>query len=114
MLPNADGSTDSITPNSPVEVGSHHKLPIVEPGTYGLFIKHGYYGPGYNSYDYNQYYNQYNKQYNNGPEGYKGYPDLPAGYEYGPDAYSGPHEPSYGGSYKHHHKYGKYHHKGGY
>lgn len=54
-LPDASGATDAITPLTPVEVGSHSKLPMVEPGTFGLFIKHGYYGEGYSSYDYNSY-----------------------------------------------------------
>lgn len=43
VVPDATGNTDSITPRTPVEWGEHPKLPMVEPGTYGLFIKHGYY-----------------------------------------------------------------------
>lgn len=42
-LPGMDGNTDTITPRTPVEPGSHPKLPLVDPGTFGLFVKHGHY-----------------------------------------------------------------------
>lgn len=43
VVPDATGNTGSITPRTPVEWGEHPKLPMVEPGTYGVFLKHGYY-----------------------------------------------------------------------
>jgi hypothetical protein len=115
VVPDASGNTDSITPETPVEVGKHLKLPMVEPGTYGLFItKKGNYGYspdnqyGYNgesyyggsgdyykpgSYTYKQPYNGAYKQPYNGAY-QKPYVDGPGAYEYQPGT------PGYNGAYK--------------
>jgi hypothetical protein len=42
-LPDLNGKTDTITPKTPIEPGPHSKLPLVDPGTFGLFVKQGAY-----------------------------------------------------------------------
>lgn len=53
VLPDGDGTADSINPKTPVEPGKHPKLPMVEPGTYGLFVAKNY-PPEEYEYEYGQ------------------------------------------------------------
>jgi hypothetical protein len=95
VVPDALGNSDSITPETPVEVGKHPKLPMVEPGTYGLFIskKSSYsYSPDSQYSYYKQPYDStYKQPYN---DAYKPYVDGPGAYEYQPAT------PGYNGGYK--------------
>jgi hypothetical protein len=114
VVPDASGNADTITPETPVEVGKHPKLPMVEPGTYGLFItKKGNYGysPD-NQYGYNGAYNQPHMD----PDAYEHQPGTPGynggykkSYVEGPAAYDGHYKPGSPRGYESKPAYGKNH-----
>jgi hypothetical protein len=87
-LPDDNGKTDIITPKSPIEPGAHPKLPLVDPGTFGLFLKHVAYEHEYEEPESEPYHEDY----------------------YTPPSHGGYHsKPGYGGS-EHKHSHGSKHH----
>jgi hypothetical protein len=80
-------STGTTTPKTPIEPGAHPKLPLVDPGTFGLFLKHGAY-----EYEEEPHYDEY-----------KEYKEPPQEDYYTPPSHSGYHSKGkYGHGSKHH------------